>query len=245
VSESSPADRLAARAEAFIDLDRHAEAVPLLRQALASDPDDVWLLDLLAQAQLEAEPAAAHGTALRLVSVLPESYRGHLLASIAASEAGDRKAAERHAREAVDRAPWEPVTHARLAEALVGRRHKLKEAMREAERTIELAPDSSLGYVTAGNVHLRRGKTRAAKQLYARALAVDPTSRAAQVNVGITNKVSGRLDQAFGDVDAILRFDPRDESARRLLDAVVYTTLVHLQWLALLALFIAAALRVG
>jgi tetratricopeptide (TPR) repeat protein len=245
VSETASADALGARAQALLDLDRHPEAVPLLHQALAVEPDDLWLLDLLVQAQLETEPHTALTTAHRIVELSPDGHRGHLLASFAASKAGEPKAAERHARAAVERAPNLPTAHTRLAQVLVNRKHKLREAMREAEKAIELAPDSASGYITAGNVDLRRNKKREARRFYERALEIDPTHRVAQVNLVITTKAQGQLNKAFGDVDAILRFDPHDDDARRLFDDVVFTTLVHFQWVAMLILILAAVVRVG
>ena len=66
------ASTAAVRAETLIDLGRHHEAVPLLEQALATRPDDVELLDLLAQAQLPIDARAAAETAARLVADSPQ-----------------------------------------------------------------------------------------------------------------------------------------------------------------------------
>jgi tetratricopeptide (TPR) repeat protein len=241
---SNPAsDAAAERAQTLIELGRTDEAAAILNQALATEPEDAWLLDLLAQAQLESAPVQARETAQRLIAVTPESERGHLLLAIAAGELDSGREGEAHARAAVDRAPLSANAHAVLAQALVNRKRKLREARRHAERSIELAPEAALGYVTAGNVELRRGRGRKAERWYRRALEVDPTDRAAQVNMAITRNARGNLAHAFGDADAILRLNPNDESARRVLDNIVYTTLLHLQWVMLAAYLLAAILR--
>jgi tetratricopeptide (TPR) repeat protein len=235
----------AARAEALIDLDRHAEAIPLLQRALTSSPEDEWLLDLLAQAQLEVEPASALVTARRLIGLDPDGHRGHLLAALAAGKAGLPRDAERHAREAVRTGSFDPNAHAVLAQSLVDRKHKLREAMRHAKQAIDLAPHASVGYVTAGNVELRRAHARRADLWYRRALDVAPTDRTAQANLALARSVRGRVADALSDADALLRVDPQDEWARHVLDGAVYTTLVHLQWVAFVAAVVAAMFRIG
>jgi predicted Zn-dependent protease len=233
------------RAASLIDLGRHADAIPLLEQALATRPDDTRLLGLLARAQTEVDPAAGLATAERLVALAPDTHRGHLLASYAARRLKRTKEAEAHARAAVERAPGLPDVHALLSQTLVDRRRKLREAMREAQVCVDLAPDSAVGYVTAGNVELARGRRGKAETWYRRALDVDPSSRPAQINIAITDRAAGRLNRAFGNVDALLQFDATDERARRALDDTVYATLLHFQWLALGIAVLVAVLRLG
>ena len=235
----------AVRAQTLIELDRHDEAVPLLLQALASDPDDTWLLDLLAQAQLQVDPAAALATSRKLIALEPDDHRGHLLAALAARKSAGARDAERHARQAVELAPHSPNAHVVLAQTLVDRKRKLREAMRHAKEAVELAPHDAMGYLTAGNVELRRGHGRQADVWYRRALDLDPTDQTAAANLALTHSVRGRPAEALAEASALLRVDPQDEWARHVLHDAVYTTLVHLQWVALVIAFVAAIARVG
>jgi hypothetical protein len=84
-------------------------------------------------------------------------------------------------------------------------------------------------------VELGWGRVRTARKWYARALEIDPTSRAGQTNTAISKGVLGELGGAFGDVNSILQLDPRDVHARAVLDDLVRTTLTHVLWLALAA----------
>lgn len=234
---------VAARAQALVARNRHRQAAQLLERALGEEPHDEELLDLLAQAQLELDPPRAVDTAGRLVAAAPDSHRGHLLASFALDRLGDQRGAVASARKAVELAPWLPVTHTQLAQALVGRRRSYGEARRAAARALELAPDDAAVYVTAGNVELGRGRSRRARRLYRRALELDPMLSAAHVNVALTDNVHGNLGSAFGGLQSVLALDPADEAARRVLDNVVYTALVHLLWVALVVSWAVAILR--
>ena len=237
---------LASRAAALIDLGRQAEALPLLHEALVTAPDDPRLLDLLAQVQYEAgDHAGAAETARRLVAVSPHSYRGHLLASISELKLRHRKEAILHARQAVELAPNSPGTQAQLAQALAGRRRGYKQALASAKRAIELAPDSASGYQAAGYVELRRGRRRRAERWYRSALELDPTAHIAQMNLAILNRAGGRMNSAFSDIQSVLRLDPKDATARRLLDDLVYTSINNLLWVLLALALLVTALRGG
>jgi tetratricopeptide (TPR) repeat protein len=241
---AEPADTAAARAAALIDLDRHAEAVPLLEQALASRPHDEELLDLLAQAQLPEAPDSAAETAKQLVAVAPQSHRGYLLASIAAMKLGRRQEAVARARTAVELAPEEAMTHAQLAQAMAtGRLLRRRKAMRAAERAMELAPESHVPYVAAGNVELASGSARRAGKWYRKALELEPASGVARTNLAITDRRRGRLNAAYAGILERLEADPQDEFALRLLEGTLYRTLAHLQWIVLVLLFVVLEIK--
>ncbi len=209
------------------------EAIAILQRALATDPDDVGLLEELAWAQWRSDPAAARTTALRLVSRAPENGEGHYVAALSCLDLGLGKEGLEHARRMVALAPNRSASHALLADALARRRRKRKEALAAAARAIELDPDSLPGFVAAGNVELAHRRWRNAETWYRRALELDPHSSVAQRNLIVAQQAGGRLAPAFSDAQALLRFDPRDADARRALDGLVFTTLLHLQWIVL------------
>jgi tetratricopeptide (TPR) repeat protein len=227
---SEAVESAAARAAALIDLARHGEAVPLLQQALASRPHDAGLLDLLAHAQLHVDPRAAAEVASRLVEAAPQSHRGYLLGSFAAMELGRRRDAVALARQAIELAPYVAMNHAQLAQALAMKRLiRYRRAMRVARRAIELAPESPVGYIAAGNVELASGSGRRAQKWYRKALELQPTDRAARVNLAIADRRRGRLDDAYAGILTRLEHDPRDAFALRLLDSMIYRTLASLR----------------
>jgi len=231
------------RATALTDVGRAQQAAQLLRDALATNPGDAALLDALATAELEFDLEAALETTRRLLAVDPESYRGHYLAAASCYELGKVKESVEHATRAVEAAPWNPSAHALFAEAVSRRSRGRKRAAKAAKRAIELAPDQTVGYVAAGNVDLHHGHMHPAAIWYEKALAIDPSDRVARLNLALAREAHGALGTAFKGVHGLLALDPRDASARRALDETVYTTVVHLMWVALVALFVVGALR--
>lgn len=234
---------VAERASVLINAGRPAEAIALLRQALSQEPDDTELLDELARAQLDVDLPGALETAKRLIALDPDGYRGHFLAALACSDLDRDKEAGRYAETAVAAAPYLAQTQAVYAQAICRQSRKRKQARAAAQRAIELAPEDTVGYVAAGNVELSAGKTKQAEKWYREALSIDPHDRAASLNLVLVSGARGRLAHAFGGADALLRFDPTDPDARQSLDRVVYTTLVHLLWVALPLLWIVGLVK--
>ena len=140
-------------------------------------------------------------------------------------------------------APWWASAHAVHADALARRPWKRGDALAAARRAIELDPDSVVGYVAAGNVELGHGKWRKAERWYRQALQIDPHDRAARLNLVVAQESGGKIAPALVDARAMLRFDPRDPDARDRLDEVVYTTLVHLQWIVVALAIVALVVR--
>jgi tetratricopeptide (TPR) repeat protein len=237
-------DGAAARAAALIDLGREREAVSLLLQVLSSRPDDVEALDLLAQAQLDTDPAASLRAAEQLIEVAPDSYRGPLHACIASLHLKQVRKATQYAREAVRLAPELPITHACLADAMARRVIGRNAGLRAARRAIELAPDSPMGYIAAGNVELHHRGAKHARRWYEQASALAPTSRPVQKNLAVAHSQLGRQDTALALTRNLLELDPRDERSRAMIDDEVLHFIIRLQQL-VAALAIAVGLVVG
>jgi predicted Zn-dependent protease len=230
-TEADSVTRLCARAAALIDLGRAADAVPILHEALSSRPDDVRVLDLLAQAQLDLDPAASLRAAEQLVKAAPDSYRGPLHACIALLHLNHVRRATQYAREAVRLAPELPITHASLADALARRMIGRNAGLRAARRAIELAPDSPMGYIAAGNVELHHRGAKHARRWYEQASELDPTSRPVQKNLAVAHSHLGRQDTALALTRNLLELDPRDERSRAMIDDEVLHFVIRLQQL--------------
>jgi tetratricopeptide (TPR) repeat protein len=216
---------------------RHNEGIALLTQELADDPWDPALLQALASAQLDVDRGAAGETAMRLLAVQPENPTAHLIAAVALLDVNGGKQALACADKAVGLAPDSAKAHMIRAEAL-HRLGKVKDARASASRAIELAPHDPATYNTAGNVELTARRWKDADTWYRQALELDPNDRAAQLNLVITQRRLGQIGSAFADSDALLRLDPSDPVARKHLDDVAYTTLLHLQWIGIVLAFI-------
>jgi tetratricopeptide (TPR) repeat protein len=228
---STTTESAAARADALIDAGRAHEAVVIVNQALAHDPDDVDLLGVLARAQLDVDPAGARATAMRLISLRPESPQGYLFGSFAAAATRDRKAAAAFAEHAIAKAPNLGEAHAQLAQALANDRKRRRHARGAAARALELAPHSTLSRIAAGNVELGAGRKRQAAEHYRQALEIDPTNTVAMTNLAIVSKSRWNTGGALGGLQSTLALDPNDPQARRTLDRILHAAIIDLQWL--------------
>jgi tetratricopeptide (TPR) repeat protein len=178
-----------------------------------------------------------------LIALSPGDYRGNYLAAYACLELGRAKPAIAHAREAVAGAPNIASCHALLAEAYALKR-RYKQAKEAAERALELDPTDSTGLIARGNVELGLGNWKEAERWYRNTLEIEPHNRPAQLNLATTQEAAGKAAPALLTMDGVVRFDPSDRDARQHLDAVVYTTLVHVQWIAGLLAFGVLMIRV-
>jgi tetratricopeptide (TPR) repeat protein len=239
------ADDSVERAQALIELGRADEARGLLAQLLAVEPNDVEALVALALAQSDDDPQASLATARQVLSLEPENIQGLLLCADACLDLNRVKEAIEYSRLAVAEAPWLAASHAALAQSLGRRARRPKEAREAAKRAIELNPEESIGYIAAGNIEMARANWKKAERWYRKALEVDPSDRTAQINLVTAQESRGKISPAFSEAAALLRLDPRDRYALDVLHETVYTTLVHLLWVATALLLVVAIVRDG
>ena len=179
------------RVELLCDLERWADALPLVSRLLATEPENELAWCLLAQCQLGlGDYEAALTAAGRAAALAPDSEWPHRLLSFAATHLGRRDDAVRAAREAVRLDPGAWQTHARLAaaacrgEAGRGRlnpraRPNRAEAALAAERALALAPDEPQVQLIYGSVAASLGRRAVAEHAYRTALQLDPQSSGA------------------------------------------------------------------
>ena len=69
------------------------------------------------------------------------------------------------------------------------------------------------------------------------------TARASVAPLAVAREARGNVGHAFADAGHLLRLDPQDDDARDVLDEIAYTTLVHVAWVVLVLLWVAAAFK--
>jgi tetratricopeptide (TPR) repeat protein len=249
------------RASALCDLRRYADALELLRAAIAADSQNASAWCLLVRAELGVNDVERGLQAARTaVSLAPEQSQPHLALSYALAVSADYEQAVRAAREAVRHAPHDGYAHAHLARVLVAvakagkkraeRRLTLEEAGSAARRAVELAPDDAESHLAAGAAAYAAGQGQEARDAFARALAIEPQNAVAH-NELARLRMPGRrqlldseaLAEAAGGFATAVRADPRWEAAARNVDVALRTFLSRLAYLIFLdAAFVA---RVG
>ncbi|MCT2587853.1 tetratricopeptide repeat protein [Actinophytocola gossypii] len=209
-----------AKANALIDLGRHAEARTEITGYLAGEPDSVTALCLLARCELRLGDAdAAVDAADRALATEPESGWALRLRALALSTRGDHRDAAATAVEAVRTDAQEWLNHYVHARTLLAA-GDARGGHDAARRAVELAPheaDAHLMLGVAARARRRRSEERAA---YQEALRLDPESSDALNNLAAMDIDRARLGRAARAVTAGLRLNPTEETLRRNLDAV-------------------------
>jgi tetratricopeptide (TPR) repeat protein len=228
---STPADKATValeRASALYELRRFPEAAGLLRQAIASEPQNPAAWSLLAAAELSA---GNHDSGLkaaeRAIPLVPDAEWPQRLAAQALRLLGRTEESIRHAREAVRLDPDSWQSHTTLARSLAMDNSNLPEAREAAGRAIALAPNHAEAHITAGVVAAAAKDRSDAEASFRQALSIDPQnsvahSELARMRMGgrhHTNPV-GLADAATGFATSV-QVDPRSGHGRRNLEVVL------------------------
>ena len=204
-------------------------ALPLIEKSLQLDP-------LLAETHaslgflrmFEWDTLAAEAALKRAIELSPNLSQAHLWLYVTY----DRAARHRDAFEYLQRSfaldPLSPIVNTNLA-AEYWIRNRTEDALRSADRIIQLAPDGPLGYRRAGRIKWTSGRLAEAVDLYRKSLAVAPEDRNSQLELGsllvdlgyygearnlmgdqqyVALLAEGRLDEALAATRALLAERP-------------------------------------
>jgi Flp pilus assembly protein TadD len=219
------------RVEVLCSLDRAGEAVPLLHQALAANPEnaDLWRHLAYVQAQLDHPTEALRATG-RALEIEPEEEWAHRLASLALDKLGRHADAIAAAREATRLDPDNWRAHVRLALALLGAGHRHREAWAVATHAVELAPNEPEVHNTVGAMALAVDDFGQAEAAFRHVLELDPDNAKAIHNLALVERARGRLGQAaarFGDAVAS---DPRMHDSALAVDDSLLELMRRILW---------------
>lgn len=228
------------RAATLCLLRRHHQAIALLENVVAANPDDGVVCCHLSVAYLGINDAHnALGSAARAASLLPDAEWPHRLLSCALMRLGRHDAALSAARRAVAIAPGNWLAQVQLANALL-QNDNVREAKGVARQVAAMAPDATSTHrLLAAVAHRQRHYARAESHMR-RALAIDPT-RAELLSdfaffelrrLGHLNPA--RLAQSSAHIAEAIRSDLSDPSLVARLDLLLA---VFLRTVAVIVLF--------
>lgn len=202
-------DPAVARARALLDAGRSQDAISTLGPYLASNPDDVRALCVLAQAHLRlSDGERALVAAQAAVAADPgEEWAVRLLSSALVTQ-GRYNEARWMADEAIRLAPNQWRCHAQLAGVDVAAKTITTSTRRAAQRVVELAPEEADAHLVAGNVALADTKYRAAAAAFREVLRLDPSNASAHNNLGVVALRRRRLGQATSFMVNAAGIDP-------------------------------------
>lgn len=212
-----------ARAAALLDLNRPEEAEARLRAVLAATPESAEALRLLALTlSLLQRPGEAVRAAEAAVRLEPEEVAGYAVLSDAHVEAHQPGPAVAAAEQAVRLAPHLGGSYAVRARALLcGNRPRARDALDDALRAVQLAPDEAQYHNLIGVCYRFLRDQRQAELAFRNALAIDPQYTDAKSNLAAMHVDSGRLRTAAAGITSALTEDPQHQTLRQNLDLVV------------------------
>ena len=220
MSQPDPGHAALERGAALLDLGRSEEAVGVLRQAVAEEPDALEPRCQLALALLRsAENRDALELAESAAAVDPLEEWPHRLRALALMRLGRHKQAAAAAEEAVRLEPELAVTHEILADALreAGDRRGARAA---AETAIEHDPELAGAYLTLSLINIDEERMADAERHARRALELEPENADALNNLGVALlNLGGREDEARDAFERAARLSPTHEVARENLAA--------------------------
>jgi len=216
----------------FISTGRYDRAEPLIRDALAHDPNDAVMLTALAwcylhtdridgagelvREALEKDPeyAFAHVVLGRTIVDNPRQYaEGRSLTTSSGIRRRVYMQAEPHYREALRLASDDPYYHAVLAETLLHAGYP-KKAQAVVEDGLKLDPNDVTCLNVLSRTVLQRGGARRAAQVTLAALAAKPDDDFTHANHGWTLLHAGRNQEALEHLRESLRLHPNSPWAQ-------------------------------
>ncbi|TQV76448.1 tetratricopeptide repeat protein [Aliikangiella marina] len=162
------------RIEALIDISRYEDAEKLSREALASEPEDAYLLFLLARAQFgQSAYDQCEATLHACLAADPEFSWAYYLLSLLHHIEKRFNSEIQCAEKAASMAPQEPTFIQRLAEAYLTS-GEVKQAKAVLQQLLEIEPDSKAAHQLMGDIDFRLTNYAAAETHYRQALTFDP-----------------------------------------------------------------------
>lgn len=242
-------DAVADRATAFLEANRPKDAVRILSAHLASHPNDVDALCVLARTRLVLdEHDAALVAAKAAIAQSPDAEWAWRLSSMAHCGRRDFVAAKEAAQTAVRLRPWTWRTHAQAARVDIARGEVDSTTDTAIVEMLKLAPNESEAHTIAGTVDFTRKHWSAAERRFRAALEISPQDPVAQNNLAAVMLGRGRTGSATSAFSNMLGANPQSALALQNLVTSAYASFRHLHlilWIGLFAGFNAVKVSIG
>jgi Tetratricopeptide repeat len=177
--------KLLLKAEHLTEIERWKEAIPLLLQFLAQNPQNYQANCNLSLCYYHLDEFdKALDFAERAIAADPEEEWGHRLRSIVLSKLGKKKESLKSAEEAVRMAPEQAYSLQTLAFSYL-ELNQTRKAKQIGERMRENFPESDATFFVLGNIHLQSGNPYEAENCFREALRFNPNNSLARNNLGV------------------------------------------------------------
>jgi tetratricopeptide (TPR) repeat protein len=190
----------------------YGEAVPLLKQAAAHDPQNLTLLLTLAHSCLWSKqyPCVLE-TSQKILALNAESAEADMLAGEASDELHDYGDAIEQFRAAVKANPNEPEVHFGLGYLLWTQKH-LDEAATEFQAELVNDPKHAKSMLYLGDTYLQLNQPEKARPFLQQAEQADPSQWRVHLDLGILAADAGQNDEALRQLLLADRQQPSEVS---------------------------------
>jgi tetratricopeptide (TPR) repeat protein len=183
-------------------LGQYAEAVPLLKQAAAHDPQNLPLRLALAHSCLwSKQNQCVMDVYHEILNLNAESAEADMLAGEALDEMKDNEGSTKMFRAAIKANPNEPNVHFGLG-YLLWTQKLYAEAATEFQAELANDPAHSQAMLYLGDTYLQLNRAEDARPLLEKAIQLDSSLWLANLDLGIIDSDAGRNDDALRELQA-------------------------------------------
>jgi tetratricopeptide (TPR) repeat protein len=195
---------------AYYGIQEYAAAVPYLKQATASDPQNLPFRLFLAHSCLATKQyQCVLDVYHEILTLNAESAEADMLAGEAMDEMQDHAAATEQFRAAVKANPLEPNVHFGLGYLLWTQGH-YEEAAQEFQAELGNVPNHVQAVAYLADSDMKMNNPEAALPLIEKAIRIDPGMELAHLDRGILYSDAGRKDDALRELRVAARLSPND-----------------------------------
>jgi len=194
----------------YYGLEEYTKATPYIKEAAASDPQNLPLRLTLAHSCLWSKQyQCVLDTYHEILMLNAESAEADMLAGEALDELKNYAGAIEQFRAAVKANPQEPDVHFGLG-YLLWTQKQYPDAVTEFQAELANNQSHFQAMIYLGDAQMRLNHPEVAIPLFEKALQIDPRLELAHLDMGILDEDAGRYDEALRELKAAERLMPSD-----------------------------------
>ena len=191
-------------------LKQYAAAVPYLKQAIASEPQNLPFRLLLAHSCLWSKQYQCVLDVFReILNLNAESAEADMLAGEALDEMQDHSGAIEQFRNAVKANPKEPDVHFGLG-YLLWTQGQYDGAAREFQAELDNVPKNAQAMAFLADSQIKLNHPEIARRLLENAIRLSPQMELAHLDLGIVEAAGGHNDAAVRELNLAVKLSPND-----------------------------------
>lgn len=195
---------------AYYGLQEYAAAIPYLKEATASDPQNLSFRLVLAHSCLASKQfQCVLDVYHEILTLNAESAEADMLAGEALDEMNDHDGATQQFRAAVKANPKEPNVHFGLG-YLLWTQGQYEEAAREFQAELANVPNHVQAMAYLADANIRMNHPEVALPLIQKTIRIDPGVEMAHLDLGILYANAGHQEESLRELKVAAKLNPSD-----------------------------------